>query len=242
MSHEALLDTNVVESASGTGTLTTGSVVPTGRTVTVAVVWESGAGTVPTATVTDDRSNTYTVDVPAGANGNTTVALAIARGRVTTQLEIGDDITVTLDGETRTRWALQADSFDDVDASPLDETASNNNPGSATALSSGTTATTAQAYELAIAAFGLGAGRDITIPEGWSGTASVETNAGSTDRALQVIYKYTSATGTQEGTLTIDPASTYAGCIATYTATEISTDTSAPPPGLRAQYRNLLIR
>lgn len=245
MSHEALLDTTVVEAASATGVLTVGSTVPVGRTVYAAAVWESGAGTIPPITsVTDDRGNTWTVDKTSGGSGNGTVAAMLARARVTTQLEIGDEITVLL-GETRTRWALQGDSFDDVNAtSPLDKTAANNNPGSASSLSSGTTTATAQAYELAIAVFGFGPGRTVTIPTGagWAGTAKVETNAGSTDRAMQVIYKYTAATGTQEGTLTLSSASTYTGLVATYKATAAVPAGDAGPPLRRPQLRNLLVR
>lgn len=243
MSHDALVDTNTVAADSATGTLTAGAAVPVGRTIIVATLWESGAGTIPAvSSVTDDRGNTYAVDVTAGAAGNTTVALMLARGRVTTQLEAGDDITVTI-GETRSRWCLQADSFDDVNASsPLDKSKANNNPGSSASMSSGVTTATAQAYELLVAAFGLGVGRTITIPAGWTGTAVVETSTTNPNRALQVIYKYTSATGTQEGTISVNSASTYAGLIATYKATAPTPAGSAGPPLRRPQLHNLLVR
>lgn len=242
MTHEALVGADISTATTNTGIITVDSVVPVGRTVTAAVVWESGAGTIPSVTsVTDSRGNTWTVDKTAGGAGNTTVAAMLARTRVATQLEIGDQITIVI-GENRVRWAMQADSFDDVDASPLDKTAANNNPGNSASLSSGVTAATVQAYELAVAAFGFGQGRTVTIPAGWSGTAKVETSAGSTDRALQVIYKYTAATGTQEGTLTLSSGSTYTGLISTYKATAAAPAGTAGPPLRRPQLRNLLIR
>ncbi|GAA4226114.1 hypothetical protein GCM10022254_10030 [Actinomadura meridiana] len=242
MSHDALVGADTSTATTDTGVITVDSAVSTGKTVTAAVVWESGAGTIPTvSSVTDTRGNTWTVDKSAGGGGNATVATMIARARIATALQVGDTITIVI-GENRVRWAMQADAFDDVDASPLDKTAANNNPGNSAALSSGVTAATAQAYELAVAVFGFGQGRTTTIPAGWSGTAKVETTAGSTDRALQVIYKYTAATGTQEGTLTLSSGSTYTGLIATYKATAVAPATKAGPPRRRPQLRNLLIR
>lgn len=245
MSHDALVGADISTATTDTGIITVDSAVPVGRTVTAAVVWESGTGTIPAvSSVTDSRGNTWTVDKTAGAAGNTTVAAMLARARITTALQVNDQISIVI-GENRVRWAMQADSFDDVNASsPLDKTAANNNPGNNTALSSGVTTATAQAYELCVAVFGFGQGRTVTIPtgDGWAGTAKVETNAGSTDRGLQVIYKYTAATGTQEGTLTVSPGSTYTGLIATYKATAPAPAGSAGPPLRRPQLRNLLIR
>lgn len=218
MAHSGRVGTGVVGSASATGTITAARAVAAGETVMVAMVVESGAGAIPDVdTVTDDRGNTYTVDNGAGGSGNSTLALVLARGRIETPLQIGDDITVTLDGETRTRWALVAEGFDDVaETSPLDRVAANHNPGSSGSLVSGTTATTTEPNELVVAVFGFGAGRSVTIPAGWSGGTQVATSVGSTDRAVQLIWRYVTTTGAQQATLTISPNSTYAGLIATY--------------------------
>lgn len=212
-------------------TLTAGA--PVGATVLVGLAWESAAGTVPTiASVVDSRGNTYTTTPDVSADAGTTVAVAVLRARVTGELLAGDTITVTISGETRSRWAAQADAYDDVDVAPLDKTASNT-PGSDSALSSGVTSATSQAYELVYALFGFGGGRTVTLDPGWTGGPKVESSAGSGDRGLQVIHKYVTAVGTQEGTISLSSSSTYAGAIATYTATP------ADPPVARVSQLKL---
>lgn len=213
-----LLGTGTVNASNTVGAVTLAAGARVGQTVVGAIAWESSGGTIPTiSSVVDSRGNTWATEVTAGGGGNTTVALAIFRTRVTTALQAGDTITVTLT-TARVRWAMQYDTFSEPLPSALDKTAQNNNPGSATSLVSGTTAATTQPYELVYAAFGMGAARSPSIPAGWSGTPSVETSAGSADRALQVIYQYTSAAGAQQAPLTLGVASTYAACVATYKA------------------------
>jgi hypothetical protein len=218
MPHAALVGTGIVNSSSTTGTVTVATAVPAGQTVCGAIAWESAAGSIPTiSSVADSRGNTWATDISAGGAGNVTVAVAIFSARIATALQVNDTITVTISA-ARVRWAMQYDAFDDVLVSPLDKTAHNDNPGSASSLDTGTTAATAQPYELDYAAFGFSAARTATIPAGWDGTAQVNTTAGSSDRALQVTYRYTAATGTQQGTLSLDSAGVYAACIATYKA------------------------
>lgn len=221
MAHLGTIGTKTQSSASSGVAITLTAAAAVGSTVLVSVIWEAGGGTgVPTiSAVTDFRSNTYstTPDVTAGGASNSTVAGAVLRTRVTTALQVGDTITVTISGGTRSRWAMQADAWDDVDASPLDKTATTGNTApSSASLSTGTTAATAQAHELVYAIFGFGSGRTVTIPGGWTGGAKVETSAGSTDRALQVAWKYVNTTATQEGTLTLSSSSTYAAAAATF--------------------------
>ena len=222
MAHTGRVGTGTVTTGTVTGTITVASAVAIGSTVIVGVGWEAGAGGgIPTITgVTDSRGNTYTVDVSAGAAGNTTVAITIGRGAVTTALQVGDTITVTISGATRNRWPLVAEAFDDVltSASPLDKTQHNDNPGNAGSLVTGSTAATAEARELVVALFGFGSGRTVTVDtaNGWSGGGKVETAAGSADRAVQLVWKYVTVTGVQQGTLTVAPSSTYAGAVATY--------------------------
>ncbi|GGV34277.1 hypothetical protein GCM10010182_67720 [Actinomadura cremea] len=216
MGHVARIGTGVASASSSTGTITLTAGAAVDEAVVVGVVWESGAGTIPTITsVVDSSGNTYMVDRTAGGSGNATAAVALARAGVTSALDPGDTITVTISGGTRARWALVAESFDDVAASPLDKTAATDN-GNSGSLTSGVTSTTTQAAELCVAVFGFGQGRTVTIPDGWSGGAKVESAAGSSDRAVQLIYRYVSVTGAQEGTLGISPSGVYAGLIATY--------------------------
>lgn len=238
MAHLGTLGTKTQNTSASTVAITLTAGAPVGSTVLVGIAWEAGGGTgVPTiSAVTDSRSNTYstTPDVTAGGALNSTVAGAVLRTRVTTALQIGDTITVTISGGTRSRWAMQADAFDDVDASPLDKTATtgNSSPSSATP-STGTTAATSQARELVYAIFGFGSGRTVTVPSGWTGGPKVETSAGGTDRALQVIHKYVATVGTQEGTITLSSSSTYAAAATTYTATP------ADPPVARVSQLKL---
>jgi hypothetical protein len=196
------------------------------------VVWESGAGSVPTiSSVTDSKGNTYIADVSAGGSGNATVACAIFRARVTTALQADDTVTVTISGGTRNRWLIQVDDFDDVDTSPLDQTQHADNPGASTALSTGATDATSQAYELAYAAFGFPAGRGPVAPgDGWTAGTLLETTGSGSLRALQALWMYTSATGAQTATATLTSSGTYCGAIATYKATSTS-----PPVGRVSQ-------
>lgn len=221
MGHLATIGTKTQNTAASSVSITLTAGAAVGTTVLVGIIWEAGGGTgVPTiSAVTDSRSNSYstTPDVTAGGATNSTVAGAVLRTRVTTALQVGDTITVTVSGGTRSRWCLQADSFDDVNTTPLDKTQTTGNTApSGTALATGATATTSQANELVYAIFGFGSGRTVTIPPGWSGGAKVETTAGSSDRALQVAWQYVNSTGAQQGTLTLSTSSTYTAAVATY--------------------------
>jgi hypothetical protein len=233
MPHVATIGT-----ATGTSSVSTLSVTLTagalaGHTVIGAVAWESSAGTVPTiSSVTDSRGNTWTTtpDVAAGGNSNVTAAVVLIRARITTALQVGDTVTVTITGGTRSRWLIQLDDFNDVNTSPLDKTQHADNPTASASLATGSTAATAQAYELAVAAFAYGGTHAApTVPSGWTGATQL--TAGSTTiRNLMVVWKYTSSTGTQQGTLTIDSSAAYCGAIATYKATN-----PMPPVGRVAQ-------
>ncbi|NEA22595.1 hypothetical protein [Actinomadura bangladeshensis] len=235
MAHLGTIGTKAQSASASSVAITLTAGAPVGSTVLVGIAWESAAGSVPTiSAVTDTGGNSYSTTPDVSANAGTTVAVAVLRARVTTALNIGDSITVTITGGTRGRWAMQADAFDDVDASsPLDKTATST-PGSSASLSSGVTSATVQAHELVYCVFGFGSGRTVTVPVGWTGGAKVETSGGSGDRALQVIHKYVNATGTQEGTLTLSSASTYAGAIETLKFTP------AEPPAARISQVKLL--
>ena len=224
--------TKVENAATATSAVTLSAGISAGHTLIGAVCWEASAGSVPTiSSIVDSRSNTWTTTPDVSILAGTTLAVAIIRARVTTSLQVGDTITVTI-STARTRWAWQIDEFDDVNSgTPKDQTASNA-PGSSASLSTGTTSATAQNYELLYAAFGFGTGRTVTIPSGWSGGSQVATSAGSTDRALQTIWSYQAAAGTEQGTLTLSSASTYGGVIATYKATNLS-----PPVGRVSQVK-----
>src|SRR5690606_21819331 len=196
-------------------TLTLYQAVPADATILLAIAWDSPSlGGVPTiSSVTDTGGNSWTTTPVPSVSAGVTVAAATPRTRVTTNLDQGDIITVTID-DARGRWCMQADAFDDVVASPLDETTSID--GSSSALSTGTTGTTSTPHQLLYAVFGFGGGRDVTVPEGWTGADKLETSAGSGNRALQVTHRYVAATGAYEATLTLSTSSTYAAAMGTY--------------------------
>lgn len=218
MGHRGRLGTNTVESAGGVGTIPVGQPVPVGQTVLGAVVWSQDSTSLPTvSSITDSRSNSYAIDVPAGA-GNSTASCVILRGTITTPLQVGDAITVTIGG-TRQRWCLQADAFDDLLSSPLDRAAATDT-GSSASLVTGTTAATQQPYELAYAAWGFGRGssQNVTNVGGWNSDPQVNTTSGTVQRGLQVAHIYLTSTGAVQGTATMSASTTYAGCVATYRA------------------------
>lgn len=223
--------TKTENAATATSVLTLTAAVPAGHTLLGAICWESSAGTTPTiSSIVDSRGNTWTTTPDVAIDAGTTLAVAIIRAGVTTALHVGDTITVTITA-TRTRWAWQIDEFDDLNTSPKDAAVSNA-PGSSASLSTGTTGTTTQAYELLYAVYGFGSGRTVTIPSGWSGGSQVVSSAGSSDRAVQAAWKYTATTGAQQGTLTLSSASTYAGALVTYKATSL-----VPPVGHVSQVK-----
>lgn len=231
MGHVRVAATATQNSSATVVSVTIPNAVPSGNTLIICAAFDSSGSAVPVvSSCVDSSGNTYTTTPDVSINAGATVSVLVLRGRVTTTLDAGDTITLTL-GSSRARWAIQVDEYDDLATSPLDVIASNA-PASSTSLSSGTTATTAQADTLVVAAFAFGQGRTTTIPGGWSGGTKVETSAGSTDRGLQVIYKYVTSTGTQQGTLTLSSASTYVGVVATY-----KVDTTPPPPGTPVSVR-----
>lgn len=215
MAHLGVVGTAIQSSSEDEVTLTLDQAVPVDATILLAIAWDSPSpGGVPTiSSVTDTGDNSWTTTPDASVNAGVTVAVAILRTRVTTELDQGDTITVTID-DARGRWCMQADAFDDVVASPLDETTSSD--GSSSVLSTGTTGTTSTPHQLLYAAFGFGGGRDVTVPEGWTGAGKLETSAGSGNRALQVTHRYVAATGAYEATLTLSTSSTYAAAMGTY--------------------------
>src|SRR5690606_23763106 len=194
MAHLGTVGTATASSTTTSLALTLTDDVPVGATILVSIAWDAPSpGGVPTiASVVDSSGNTWTTTPDVSIDSGETVAVAVVRALVETQLDDGDTITVTIT-VARGRWAMQADAYDDTgDTSPLDETSAN--AGSASSLTTGQTGETSTPYTLLYAAFGFGAGRDVTIPVGWTGGPKVETAAGSGNRALQVIHRYAAAT------------------------------------------------
>lgn len=237
MVYQYRLGTNTVIASNTVGTIPVGSAVPVDYTVIISLAWDNGTTSIPTiSSVTDGRSNTYTTTSSAGT-GNSTVSDMILSSKLTTALQAGDTITVTI-GAARVRWCLEASAFGSVGA--FDQNAANHNATNTSSGSLTTNASGSTTYpsELVVAAFGFGTGRTITVPGGWTATGtSVETAAGATDRALQTIFTTVSTTGAQTGTLTISPNSVYTANLSTFQLLQ------APlVPMMKRQIRAQLVR
>lgn len=241
MTHVATVGTKIQSASATTVSLTLTAGVAVGHALIVGAAWESAAGVVPTITsIADSRGNAYTVE--ESANAGVTVAVAIIRARVTTALQAGDTITITVSA-SRSRWLLQADDFDDLKTAPLDVHAGNSTGASSASCTTGTTANTTQAGELLYALWAFGPGRTVTLPQGWSGGAKLETTAGATDRGMQAAWSYVDGTGPKSATLGLSSASVYAGAITTYKTTAAAVGRvgqlrmEAPLPGQAAVAR-----
>jgi hypothetical protein len=219
-----LVGTNTVIVSQTTGAVTPLVGIPAGQRLIGACCWENSALAPPTVSgITDTKGNTYSAGMIVSAGtGNTTIAVGIFMSDpLTTALTTGDSITVTV-SVSRSRWALQWDAFDDLLSvpAPPDQLSQNDNSASSASgtPSTGPTSDLAQNYNLAYAAIGFGVGRTITITPPWQGSASVETAAGSTNRALQVIYQYTGTNAPVTGQIGIVTSSVYAAAMATFPA------------------------
>jgi fibronectin-binding autotransporter adhesin len=187
-----------VTSASMTVTLTGNTIV--GNTL---VLFVGGRGSFNVSSVTDTRSNTWTVDLNApdvGANH----LFGICRAPVTAQLVAGDVVTINFSGSVGpNREAILEEFTGILTASPVDQTAS---AAATTATpSSGTTAATTQDNELLVAAYlsqivGTAAW---SLAPGWLGFPTSELHtvgAASTDRSLHAEYRIVAQQGAQSAT------------------------------------------
>lgn len=201
-------------------TLTVATAVAAGGTIIGSVTWDSADNTVPTvSSIVDSRGNNYATDEQVA--GGTTVALVQFRGKISNALEVGDTITITI-SPAHFRWATKVLGFNDVlqalGDNPLD--AHVNNPAvNSTSMYSGQVATT-QDRILLVASHGLGINRTFTAPGGWTDTTSVETNAGSADRAVKMLFRYVTTIGTYSETTTISPTGTNVGILCAYKVVE----------------------
>lgn len=218
--HVRRLDDTVVQASSTTGVLTLANAVPVGHTIVVTVGWTNDSAVIPTiSSVVDTRGNTWEVASTSGT-GSATGSSLIARATLTTAMQSTDTITVTI-GAARIRWVLEANEFDDVLPAAVDRVAANHAPANSATPSVGPTAlATQQPYELVVGAivFGRGTGATSSVDPGWEGGAMVTTAAGSSDRALQTVWRYVTTTGTQSAQCTLSLSAGYTASLATFRA------------------------
>jgi hypothetical protein len=116
-------------------------------------------------------------------------------------------------------------------ASPVDVTANGDTgtPAQITTITSGTTATTAQASELWIASlmYNAGAQTESSITSGW--TKDLEITDSTPNHTVTMLYNIASATGTASCSYTIGTAEYWCGCVATFKPVAVTTTTRTVP-------------
>ena len=226
MAYVGTLAAGTVNATSTTGVLTVARAVPAGHTIVIGCAWESAAQAVPhIESVVDTRGNTYTVTPDASINAGATVSVALLRGRVSTPLQSGDTITITVSpGDARSRWAMVAEEHSGVADIPLDVISVNT--GSGATMSTGVSPPTSQPDSLVVAVFGFGQGRSVTPPADWVASPLVESSGPSANRAVVMLHRYVTVAGAYEATATVSPSSTYAAALAAYRLA----DTPSPAP------------
>jgi len=191
---------------------------------TVEVDFNTGVAQ-PVLTVTDSKSNTYTIDNYVAVTS--TLFVAIFSGRLTTALTTSDTLTVSDSATTRTRWIASVEEYDNLitTATPLDKTLSNS--GHSTSLTTTTSAVTSSSSELIFAGFGYAvpSAQTFTVGAGYTASTQQATSNGTTDRAVTNEWRYVNSTGTQTATGTITASANYGALMATYKCINTSGNT-----------------
>lgn len=192
---------------------TTG-IIPVGNLVIVMTSSEDNAP----SSVTDASSNTYASAREQQAAAGTPLWAEIFYTVVTTQISSGANIQVNWGANSRPKNMLVWE-FSGPHATPLDVVTSNS--GTGTTQATGTTATTAQADEVAIAFWCNDLNPTYTGDATYTGNTEFggSFGGGSSTPTGFAQYKILSGTGTQQATCTrTGGASAWAGCIATFKA------------------------
>lgn len=169
--------------------------------MTVAVV----GGVLPVSDVNDTQGNEWQVDVTVGS-----ARIAICSSVLAFELTPADVITLQIGASLL--YNLDLEEFSGIIApSPKDVTATGS--GSGTALTSGTTAATAQNSELAVAAWQIASAEASFTPGGADTAFGIVSQTGL---GLFGQYAILSSTGTRAATGTAGTTGTWAGAQATY--------------------------
>ncbi len=206
--------------SSGTGnsinvTVPTGG-VPIGHFLVVGI----GAAVntnYPNWLVTDTRSNSWTNEhmIPlTGSFGGATLYTC----KVTTALLAGDTITVSSSSGSVQRLAVGVEEFDD-NVNAFDTKAVNEDTSTTTVVTSGSF-TTSHANELLVTVlYFVNQARVLTPSAGWTPGTKIVTTAGSGNRAVQLLWRSVSSTGSYTAGGTFDLGGNYAIIAASYELT-----------------------
>jgi hypothetical protein len=174
--------------------------------------FSSGSG----LTVTDTRTNTWTVDVGPFNTFNDLSFIASTRQDVA-QLQTADQIRLIFATIPDTVCVLIEEFAGVLTSSPLDVKANNAPGGAVTSGNTGTTAATSSGQELAIGAITIGtATGTVTGDATFSSFTTSQIDGVSTDKRLWSQYKIFDAPAAQVMSITWTVAEGYQGVIATY--------------------------
>jgi hypothetical protein len=188
--------------------------VAQGNSIIVTFAMAEATGTVG---CTDTAGNIYTADIDASNNNNVRTVILAAHN--VSALSSGNTITVT--HPSICDRAMYVGEYSGLAVTgTLDRTASNF--ANATAMTSSSTTTTAQADELLIGAIGVASGTGDTFTPTSPWTAM--TRAGTANITLNSMNQIVSSTAAYAATGTNSVRKKYAGCIATYQTGTVSLD------------------
>lgn len=176
-------------------------------------------------TITDSKSNTWTIGSVVEQTTPVNYDLTLATCKVTSAIATTDSYTITVTGANPAKWCVLAAIFDDLASATLD--ASGITSGTSSSLTVSTSGATTQASELVVAGFAY---TDATTPVGFtagSGYTAVGSpviaSPTSAPRTLAVEYKYVTATGTQTATGTLGTSEGYGAIVAALKKTVAAT-------------------
>lgn len=190
--------------------------IPAGHELHIGVVY---LGTIqPAAALSDPRGNAYTRRLQQALGSSLVATLAVFDCPVTTPLQAGDVITLTLTNPATQKEIMVAE-FSGETGSPFDKSHSSGGDSPGVNLSSGPTANITQALEVVVGfAFSYKLGGGVTLAPG-AGYTLIATRGWATASALQLLmeYKLVSAIGAQTATATASGAPNEGGAaVATY--------------------------
>lgn len=176
------------------------------------------------SSVTDTKSNTWTIDVNITSSNND--HLAFVHSKLTTALTTSDTITGTVSlSSTRLTGSAFLVSGGAMASSPFDQTV--NAAITTTAISIGPTATLAQPDELCFLLAHIkeaAAGETVTAGSGWTALSSAYAESGSNNFLAWVEWLETSSTAgvTGTGTISATPTSGRAAIMTYKVATAVT--------------------
>lgn len=165
--------------------------------------------------ITDNRGNIYTVD--ASTTNSTDITHYIFSSRITTPLEAGDIITLSIGSALSDRWAWNVEQFDNIVISDrLDKTSANS--GNGTSMTSGQTTQTVDDHQLVFSGFGYnGTNQPIIVSDDlFSSSPQKWTEASSDNHGNFVQWRYAKTAGVESSSVDTDSTLDWTAIAVTY--------------------------